>query len=155
MITPPERTLFDKIVAREIPAWIVYEDDEYLAFLTPFANTPGATVVVLKVNPGDYVFALDDEAIGGLMVAAKKTAKLIEKGLNVARVAAVFEGEAVPHVHVKLYPMHDFATDRSKFPKGQVFFPAYPGYIDTHDGPKMSNDQLTDIQQKIIGAAKI
>ena len=30
-----------------------------------------------------------------------------------------------------------------------------PGYIDTHDGPKMSNHQLTDIQQKIIGAAKI
>ncbi len=148
-----EPTLFDKIVTREIPAWIVYEDDEHLAFLTPFANTLGATVVVPKVNPGDYVFALDDEAIAGLMVAAKKTAKLIEKGLGVKHVAAVFEGEAVPHVHVKLYPMHEFTADRSKFPKSQVFFPAYPGYIDTHDGPKMSDDQLAEIQQKIIGAA--
>lgn len=147
-----KQTLFDKIVAREIPAWIVFEDADYLAFLTPFANTPGVTVVAPKVNPGAYVFDLDDAAIAGLMVAARKTAKLIEKGLGVERVAVVFEGEAVPHVHVKLYPMHGFQNDRSKLPKTTTFFPSYPGYIDTHDGPKMSDDELTAIQQQITGA---
>ena len=148
-----EQTLFDKIVAREIPAWIVFEDDNYLAFLTPFANTPGVTVVVPKVNPGEYVFNLDDEAIAGLMIAAKKTAKLIEKGLGVERVAVVFEGEAVPHVHVKLYPMHEFSADRSDFPKVTAFYPTYPGFIDTHEGPKMSDAELTEIQQQITRAA--
>lgn len=145
-------TIFDKIIAREIPAWIVYEDDNYLAFLTPFANTPGVTVVIPKQNPGDYVFDMDDAAIATLMAVAKKTAKRIEKGLGVERVALVFEGEMVPHVHVKLYPMHAFSADRSAFPKTQGFFPQYPGYISTIEGPKMSDEELTEIQQKIVKA---
>jgi histidine triad (HIT) family protein len=149
-----DRTLFDEIIDGNIPSWKVWEDDRYLAFLTPFASTPGATVVVPKQNPGDYVFDLDDDAIAGLMQAAKKVAKLLEKGLGVERVALVFEGEAVPHVHIKLYPMHDFAVDRSKFPKTTVFFPAYPGYIDTHEGPKMDDAKLNEIQAKIQGTTK-
>ena len=148
-----ERTLFDKIVSGEIPSYKVWEDDNYLAFLTPFANTPGASVVIPKKNPGDYVFDIDDEAIAGLMSAAKKTAKLIEKGLNVKRVAVVFEGEAVPHVHAKLYPMHAVDADRSLLPKIQPFFPTYPGYILSSDGPRMDDDKLEEIQQKIQRAA--
>lgn len=148
-----EKTLFDKIVDGTIPAWKIWEDDQYLAFLTPFASTPGATVVVPKVNPGDYVFDLTDEAMAGLMGAAKKTAKLLEQALGVIKVAAVFEGEAVPHVHVKLYPMHDVDADRSKLPQHEVFFPVYPGYIMTANGPKMSDEELQAMQQKIRGKA--
>lgn len=149
-----EPTIFDKIVAREIPAYIVWEDDGYMAFLTPFANTPGATVVIPKTNPGEYVFSLDDAQVNGLMAASKTVAKLLEKAFGIERVAFVFEGEAVPYVHAKLYPMHNFAADRSQLPKAQVFFPSYPGYIDTHDGPKMSDGELAKIQQKITEAAQ-
>ncbi len=147
-----EQTLFDKIIAREIPAYIIWEDDAYAAFLTPFANTPGATVVVPKQNPGDYIFALDDAQISGLMLAAQKVAKLLETALQVDRVALVFEGEAVPHVHAKLYPMHGLGKDRSAFPHSQAFFPQYPGYVTTIEGPKMEDAQLQSIQQKIIDA---
>jgi diadenosine tetraphosphate (Ap4A) HIT family hydrolase len=147
-----DRTLFDEIVDGNIPSRKVWEDDQYLAFLTPFANTPGATVVIPKQNPGDYVFAMDDAAIAGLMAAAKKTAVLLEKGLGVERVAVVFEGEAVPYVHVKLYPMHQVSADRSQFPKQQAFFPVYPGYIATMDGPRMDDVVLDEIQQKIQAA---
>ena len=147
-----EQTLFDKIVAREIPAYIVWEDDAYCAFLTPFANTPGVTVVVPTQNPGDYIFDLDDNQISGLMAAAKKVAKAIEKALQVERVAVVFEGEAVPHVHAKLYPMHGLERDRSNFPKQELFMTQYPGYITTIEGPKMDDAQLTEIQQKIEAA---
>lgn len=148
-----ERTLFDEIIDGNIPAWKVWEDERYLAFLTPFPSTPGATVVIPKQNPGDYVFDMDDDAISGLMQAAKKTAKLLEKALGASRVALVFEGEAVPYVHAKLYPMHDFSADRSKFPKGTVFYPVYPGYIDTRGGPKVSDDELNALQKKIQEAA--
>lgn len=148
-----ERTLFDEIIDGNIPAWKVWEDEQYLAFLTPFPSTPGATVVIPRQNPGDYVFNLGDEAMTGLMEAAKKVAKLLEKAFGVERVALVFEGEAVPHVHAKLFPMHDFKADRSKFPKAAVFFPVYPGYIDTHSGPKMSDDELNALQKKIQEAA--
>ena len=149
-----KRTIFDDIVDGTLPSWKVWEDERYLAFLTPFANTPGMTVVIPKKNPGEYVFELDDQAIAGLMSAAKKAAQLLQKGLGVHRVAVVFEGEAVPHVHVKLYPMHNFGADRSQFPKQRLFFPAYPGYISTVEGPRMSDDELNDIQAKIRGAER-
>jgi diadenosine tetraphosphate (Ap4A) HIT family hydrolase len=148
------RTLFDKIVAREIPAYIVWEDDRFAAFLTPFANTHGMTIVVPKQNPGDYAFALDDQLLGDFMKAIKKVANLLEKAMGVNRVAMVFEGEAVPHVHAKLYPMHGVEQDRSHFPKQQAFFPQYPGYIATFEGPKMSDEVLIEIQKKIQEAAK-
>ena len=144
-----EKTLFDKIIDGTIPSYKVWEDEQYLAFLTPFANTPGATVVVPKQNPGDYVFTLEDDAIAGLMRAAKKVAQALERALGVSRVAAVFEGEAVPHVHVKLYPMHGLENNRSNFPKQQAFFSQYPGYITTVEGPRMSDEELVALQQKI------
>ncbi|HET7301988.1 MAG TPA: HIT family protein [Candidatus Saccharimonadales bacterium] len=143
-----EPTLFDRIIAREIPAHIIWEDDQYCAFLTPFANTPGVTVVVPKKNPGEYAFDLSDEQLTGLMLATKKVARALGRALN-ARIGMVFEGEAVPHVHAKLYPMHNMQADRSTFPKATVFNPVYPGYITTQEGPKMADEQLTAISQTI------
>lgn len=54
-------TIFDKIVRGEMHSYKVWEDDSFLAFLTPFPNTPGLTVVIPKHNPGDYIFGLNDE----------------------------------------------------------------------------------------------
>lgn len=51
-------TIFDKIVKGEMKAWKVWEDEKHLAFLTPFPNTPGLTVVIPKINHGDHVFGL-------------------------------------------------------------------------------------------------
>jgi histidine triad (HIT) family protein len=148
-----EPTLFDKIVDGSIPSWKVWEDDNYLAFLTPFPSTPGATVVVPKKNPGAYVFDLDAETVSGLMDAAQKTAKLLEKALGVSRVAAVFEGQEVPHLHIKLYPMHEGA-DPGKHAHFENFSPVYPGYINTANGPKAADEELTALQKKIQEAAK-
>lgn len=144
-----ERTIFDEIVDGNIPSYKVYEDDNYLAFLTPFGNTSGQTVVIPKQNPGAYVFDVDDEIIASLMTVAKKVAKILESALGVSRVAAVFEGEGVEHLHVKLFPMHEFEADRSKFPKQSAFFPVYPGYISTAEGPHMGEEKLKEIHEKI------
>jgi diadenosine tetraphosphate (Ap4A) HIT family hydrolase len=149
-----ERTLFDEIVDGTIPAWKVWEDDTYLAFLTPFPSTPGLTIVIPKKNPGDYLFDLDDETINGLMSATKKVAKLLEKALGAQRVGLVFEGTGVAHVHAKLYPLHgDLAGQTGVWSKHQEFYPEYVGYFSTVEGPRMSDEALTDIQQKIQKAA--
>ena len=149
-------TIFDQIVSGEMKAWKIWEDDNYLAFLTPFPNTPGASVVIPKNNPGDYVFDMEDDAIAGLMSAAKKAAKLISKGLGVARIAVVFEGEAVPYVHVKLFPMHGLGKGQQPAPSsdGPSFFETYPGHILTKDGPRMDDARLDEIQSKIVEAGK-
>lgn len=146
-----KRTIFDEIIDGNIPSWKVWENEEYLAFLTPFANTPGLTIVIPKKNPGDYVFDLDDAELSGLMSAAKKVAQLLQKALGVKKVGLVFEGEGVAHVHAKLYPMHgDLSTDRlAALAHHQEFYPEYPGYISTVEGPRMSDDKLNELQHKI------
>jgi histidine triad (HIT) family protein len=147
-----QRTIFDEIIEGNVPSWKVWEDEQYLAFLTPFPNTPGLTVVIPKKNPGDYVFAMDDVEIAGLMAATKKVARLLEEALGVQRVGLVFEGEGVAHVHAKLYPMHGDPSNAAA--KHQEFYPEYAGYISTVEGPRMDDDQLSEIQAKIQEAAR-
>jgi diadenosine tetraphosphate (Ap4A) HIT family hydrolase len=62
-------TIFDKIVSGEMKSWTVWEDDQYMAFLTPFPNTPGFTVVIPKQN------------VGG-MSAYLRRLKLLQKNLR-------------------------------------------------------------------------
>lgn len=149
------RTLFDEIIDGNIPSWKVWEDDAYLAFLTPFPNTPGLTVVIPKTNPGDYLFALDPTVGHGLIDAAGKVAKLLEKALGVERVAMVFEGTGVAHVHAKLFPLHgDLGNATGVWSKHQEFYPEYIGYLSTTEGPRMSDEELKTIQEKIRKAAE-
>ena len=100
------KTIFDKLIAGEIKSWVVWEDDEFMAFLTPFPNTPGLTIVIPKKNPGDYVFDLSDDKYCEFLKVVKKVGKILQNALNVKRVALVFEGTGVAHVHAKLYPLY-------------------------------------------------
>ena len=150
-----EPTIFDKIVDGTIPSFKVWEDDNYLAFLTPFPNTPGFTVVIPKANQGDYIFSLEDDMVNGLMAAAKKVAKVLEKAFDTPRVALVFEGTGVAYVHAKLIPLHgDLAGQTNVWSKHQEFYPEYVGYLSSVEGPRMSDEELTTIQKKIQEAAK-
>jgi len=143
-------TIFDKIVRGDIPAYTVWEDAGYLAFLTPFPNTPGLTVVIPKSNSGDYVFTLNDEQYCGLMRATKTVARLLEKAFDIPRVALVFEGTGVAYVHAKLYPLHGpLANQTDVWSDSTEFIEDYRGYITTIEGPKMSDDELQQIQAKI------
>lgn len=146
------KSLFEKIVDKEIPSWIVWEDDRHIAFLTPFPNTPGLTVVCPKTNPGGYVFDVDDAAYLALVKASKKVAKALEEALDVKRVALVFEGTGVDHIHAKLYPLYgDLADQTNVWSHHQEFYPKYIGYLSTVEGPKMADEELDEIQRKIKG----
>jgi diadenosine tetraphosphate (Ap4A) HIT family hydrolase len=145
-------TVFDKIVRGDIPSFKVWESATHLAFLTPFPNTPGFTVVIPKTNQGDDVFELDDIAYQGLMLAAKTVAAKLKKALGVARVGLVYEGTGIPYVHAKLIPMHgDLATQTGVWSKHQEFYPEYAGYLTTVEGPRMSDDELRALQERICG----
>jgi diadenosine tetraphosphate (Ap4A) HIT family hydrolase len=149
-----ERTIFDEIVAGTIPSFSVWEDDAYMAFLTPFPNTPGFTVVIPKKNPGDNYLDVADEVLTGLVLAAKKVARQLQKAFDVQRVGLVLEGEGVPHLHIKLIPMHGDVSTITHVLKHQEFYPQYTGWLSTVEGPRMNDEQLKEIQQKIQGAAQ-
>jgi len=144
-------TIFDKIVRREIESHIVWENETHIAFLTPFPNTPGLTVVIPKQNIGDNVFALNDDQYIELMKATKIVANLLEKALSVKRVALVFEGTGVAHVHAKLYPLYGaLANETDVWGDTTEFVEEYRGFITTLEGPKMDDAKLDEIRDKII-----
>lgn len=146
-------TIFDKIVRGEIESRIVWQDEKHIAFLTPFPNTPGLTVVIPKTNLTDYVFAMDDDDYSALLLASKKVANILENALDVTRVALVFEGTGVAYVHAKLYPLHGpVASQTDVWSDTKEFVEEYRGWLTTLEGPKMSDTRLDEIQAKIISA---
>jgi len=146
-------TIFDKIVSGEMSSYKVWEDDNFLAFLTPFPNTPGVTVVIPKHNPGDYIFSVDNELYNEFLTAVKTVANLLEKALGVSRVALVFEGTGVAYAHAKLYPLHgDIANQTDVWGTETEFVEEYRGWLTTIEGPKMDDAALVAIQEKIKAA---
>lgn len=145
-------TIFDKILRDEIPNWKVWEDENHIAFLTPFPNTPGVTIVIPKTNPGDYVFDVPEEVYLNLLKATKKVATALEKVFN-TKIALIFEGTGVPYLHAKLYPMHNvYNFDESQMPTETIFSKDYKGYLITQSGPKMADEELTLLKQEIKNA---
>ena len=144
--------IFCKIVKGEAPAYKIWEDEKYLAFLSIFPNTEGFTVVITKEHFPSYVFDLPEEVLTGLVKAAKQTAKLLDKKLeDVGRTGMIFEGFGVDHAHVKLFPMHGtkmlgWKPIESKIDK---YFDKYEGYISSHDYKRADDEKLAILAKKI------
>lgn len=97
-------SLFSKIVAREIPAHIVAENEHCLAFLDVFPLVEGHTLVIPKQEV-DYLFDLDDAQYQALMAFSKKVAKAIQAAIPCRKVGLSVVGLEVPHAHVHLIPL--------------------------------------------------
>ncbi len=98
-------SIFTKIINREIPAHIVAENDNYLAFLDIAPLVEGHTLVIPKKEV-DYIYDLDDETLSGLHLFAKKVAAAIEKTVPCERVGVAVIGLEVPHAHIHLIPIN-------------------------------------------------
>jgi histidine triad (HIT) family protein len=98
-------TLFTKIIAGEIPAHKILENDKYLAFLDLRPVNPGHTLVIPKQEV-DYIFDMEDDLLKGLMLFAKKVAKAIGKAFPCKKVGIMVAGIEVPHAHVHLIPIN-------------------------------------------------
>ena len=96
-------TIFTKIIKREIPAEIIYEDEHVIVIPDKFPSMEGQTLVVMKQQVA-YVFDLDETTYHALMDATQKIARALDKAFGAIRTCVVIEGFEVPHVHVRLYP---------------------------------------------------
>ena len=97
-------TIFTRIIQGEIPCYKIAEDDRFFAFLDINPLSKGHTLVVPKQET-DYIFNLEDDTIGPMMVFAKKVAKAIEKAVPCKRIAVAVIGLEVPHAHIHLVPI--------------------------------------------------
>lgn len=99
-------SLFEKIITREIPAEIVYEDEVVIAFMDIKPLHPGHILVVPK-DYEDYIFELSDEKYTELLLKAKKLSAPLKRASGAKRIGMVVEGFGVNHVHVHLIPINN------------------------------------------------
>jgi len=97
-------TIFSRIVKGEIPCYKIAEDERFFAFLDINPVMKGHTLVIPK-HEDDYIFHLEDEELGAMMVFAKKVAKAVEKAVPCKRIAVAVIGLEVPHAHIHLIPI--------------------------------------------------
>jgi histidine triad (HIT) family protein len=100
-------TLFEKIVAREIPATIVFEDDDVLAFHDVNPQAPVHVLIVPKraIPRLAQTNESDQALLGKLILTAAKVARdlgVSESGYRVVINSGRDAGESVPHLHVHL-----------------------------------------------------
>lgn len=101
------KTLFEKIVAREIPAQIVYEDDLVLAFRDIHPQAPTHALIVPK-KPIPRVAeakAEDQQLLGYLLLKAAEVAGklgLAQGGYRLVINNGADGGETVPHLHIHI-----------------------------------------------------
>ena len=105
-------TLFSKIIRREIPATIVYEDDEVLGFKD---IAPQAPVHVLFIPKNEIIPTLDDlqpsqaHLIGKLALAAAEYARregFAQDGYRIVMNCREDAGQTVFHAHVHVIPRY-------------------------------------------------
>ncbi len=122
--------LFMKIIGREIPAKIIYEDEDVLAFLDIAQNTKGHTLVVPKKKTASVLTA-DSETITVVNLAAQKIAqKLVKifdaKGVNILSNANPVAGQTVFHYHVHVIPRYhekelEFKTQNTNYNLDEIY----------------------------------
>jgi len=98
-------TIFSRIIAGEIPCYIIAEDEHFFAFLDINPLSKGHTLVVPKLEL-DYLFELDDETLSQMIVFAKKVAKGMEQAIPCKRIGLTVIGLEVPHAHIHLIPIN-------------------------------------------------
>ncbi|MBO9200330.1 MULTISPECIES: HIT family protein [Niastella] len=125
-------TIFSKIIAGDIPAYKIAEDDQFFAFLDIFPLVEGHVLVVPKLEI-DKFFDVPDDYLSRILVFSKPIAKAIEKAFPCNRVGLAVVGLEVPHAHLHLVPIN--GIDDLNFTRGKL---------------KLSPEQLKAAQEKIL-----
>lgn len=112
-----ENCIFCKIVKKEIPAHIVYEDEKFLAFLDINPQSPGHTQVI----PKDHCrWVWDYENAGAYFEIAKKIALAQRKAFDTDFILSRIMGDEVPHAHIWIFPNRDVMGDKKNFEENRL-----------------------------------
>jgi len=106
-----DNCVFCKIVAKQVPAIVVCEDEHTLAFMDIGQVNPGHVLVAVKRH-AENLYALDDAQAAAVFQAAARLARAIREafapqGLSVYQANGKAAGQTVFHFHVHLVPRHE------------------------------------------------
>ncbi len=112
-------SVFTRIVRGEIPATLIAEDENHLAFLDIMPLSKGHTLCIPKKET-DKLFDLSNEEYLALMNFTYSVSKALEKAIPCQRVGMAVLGLEVPHAHVHLIPLQsegdlNFSNKRLQF----------------------------------------
>ncbi len=102
-----EKSIFEKICARELPADIIYEDDHCLCFrdIAPQAPVHALLIPKRRINRIGQANANDAELLGHMMTQIPQlteTLGIAESGFRLVVNNGADGGEAVPHLHIHI-----------------------------------------------------
>ena len=98
--------LFCKIVKREIPAHIVYETADFMAFLDIHPRSPGHCQVIPKKH---YRWVWEVSPIGSYFEVCQKIAQAQQKAFGTEAIWSRIMGDEVPHAHIWVFPRPELA----------------------------------------------
>jgi len=98
--------IFCKIIAGEIPAKKVYEDDSFFAFLDINPKSKGHTLLIPKTHYATFLdMPVEEEK--ALFGKVQELGKTLKEKLGAEYIFLLVMGEEVPHTHVHLIPYYD------------------------------------------------
>lgn len=130
-----DNCIFCKIVAGEIPAEKIYEDNETLVFLDIAPSNPGHALVITKKHFANME-EIDEQTLCSLVKTVKKIGLALKKGLGIAGYNIQVNndpiaGQIVPHIHfhivprkendgIKLWPQGKYAEGEAEKIAGKI-----------------------------------
>jgi len=99
------KSIFSKIIDKEIPCHLVLEDEHTIAFMDINPIAIGHILVVPKIEV-DYLFDLESNQYHALWDFAKKVSVGLKKTIFCERIAISVIGLEVPHAHIHLVPIN-------------------------------------------------
>lgn len=129
-----QHTIFHDIVAKKIPAHIMYENDHFMAFLDIFPRTKGHTLVIPK-TPYEWVY--DVPNFGKYWETVLRVTRGIQEALHPSFVTYATHGLEIRYAHIHILPRYG-EIDAAKH---QVF----PKDVETHCNASV----LEDIAEKV------
>jgi histidine triad (HIT) family protein len=112
-------TLFKKIIDREIPAFIIAENEEFIAILDAFPLVKGHSLVIPKKEI-DYIFDLEDDLLARMHIFSKNIARALKKAIPCPKIGMAVIGLEVPHAHIHLVPLNQVSDLNFSNPKLKV-----------------------------------
>jgi histidine triad (HIT) family protein len=103
--------VFCRIMAKEIPATVVHEDEHTLAFMDIGQVNPGHVLVAVKKHV-ENIFVLEDAQAAAVFRSAARVARAIRgafepQGLSVYQANGAAAGQTVLHLHIHLVPRYE------------------------------------------------
>jgi len=111
--------IFCKIAGKEIPGEsLIYEDNDFVAFLDLRPINPGHTLVIPKKHY-ENLFSMPDELVSKYILIVKNFAPKIKEALNARWINILVFGEEIKHTHIHIVPRFD--NDNFQYPKQREY----------------------------------